>query len=158
MNKTIIVSNRLPVNLEYNDDQLIVKSSSGGLATGMKSVHSEGNGIWIGWSGLASDTMSAEQEVIVGEALAKEKCIQVPLSNYDINNYYLGFSNMALWPLFHYFQAYTSFELVHWESYVEVNQKFADVILENANDGDTIWVHDYQLLLLPELLRKRILR
>lgn len=155
MNKTIIVSNRLPVDLKYDEDQLVVKSSSGGLATGMKSVHKEGNGIWIGWSGLANEDMSDLQKAEVDAALAKEKCVQVPLSNNDIDNYYYGFSNTALWPLFHYFQAYTEFELNHWESYVEVNQKFADIVLENVNDGDTVWVHDYQLLLLPEMLREK---
>lgn len=155
MNKTVIVSNRLPVDLKYTENELIVKSSSGGLATGMKSVHSEGNGIWIGWSGLAEDALTNEQMREVDAALAKEKCVQVPLNKADIDNFYSGFSNSALWPLFHYFQAYTEFELSHWESYVEVNQKFADVILEHVNDGDTVWVHDYQLLLLPELLRKK---
>ena len=154
MNKTIIVSNRLPVDLKFDDEKLVVKSSTGGLATGMKSVHSEGNGIWIGWSGLAQEEVSDELQVEVDEALAKEKCVQVPLTNADIDNYYHGFSNSALWPLFHYFQAYTEFELNHWESYVEVNEKFAKVILEHVNDGDTVWVHDYQLLLVPELLRK----
>ncbi|MFA9193072.1 bifunctional alpha,alpha-trehalose-phosphate synthase (UDP-forming)/trehalose-phosphatase [Flavobacterium sp. FBOR7N2.3] len=154
MNKTIIVSNRLPVDLKFDDEKLVVKSSTGGLATGMKSVHSEGNGIWIGWSGLAQEEVSEELQVEVDEALAKEKCIQVPLTNADIDNYYHGFSNSALWPLFHYFQAYTEFEWNHWKSYVEVNEKFAKVILEHVNDGDTVWVHDYQLLLVPELLRK----
>lgn len=155
MSKTVIVSNRLPVDLKFEKEELIVKSSTGGLATGMKSVHSEGNGIWIGWSGLAEEDLSAKQEEQVIEALAAEKCVQVPLSEKDIELYYYGFSNMALWPLFHYFQAYTEFELTQWESYVEVNQKFADVVLEHVNDGDTVWVHDYQLLLLPELLRKK---
>lgn len=154
MNKTIIVSNRLPVDLKFEKDELIVKSSTGGLATGMKSVHSEGNGIWIGWSGLAEDEITEAQMLEVDQALAKEKCIQVSLNNYDLDNYYHGFSNTALWPLFHYFQAYTAFELEHWKSYVAVNQKFAEVILQQVNDGDTVWVHDYQLLLVPELLRK----
>ncbi|AWG22607.1 bifunctional alpha,alpha-trehalose-phosphate synthase (UDP-forming)/trehalose-phosphatase [Flavobacterium faecale] len=155
MNKTIIVSNRLPVDLKYIDDELVVKSSTGGLATGMKSVHSEGNGIWVGWSGLADEEMDENQKNAVDTALAKEKCVAVPLNNDDIENYYYGFSNTALWPLFHYFQAYTEFELTHWDSYVEVNQKFADVVLQQVNDGDTVWVHDYQLLLLPEMLRAK---
>jgi len=78
MNKTIIVSNRLPVDLKYDEDQLVVKSSSGGLATGMKSVHKEGNGIWIGWSGLANEDMSDLQKAEVDAALAKEKVCTSP--------------------------------------------------------------------------------
>lgn len=155
MNKTVIVSNRLPVDLKFDNEELIVKSSIGGLATGMKSVHSEGNGMWIGWSGLTEEEIESHQQEKVDLALANEKCIRVPLTAYDIENYYFGFSNNALWPLFHYFQAYTEFEHTHWESYKEVNQKFADVVLENVNDGDTVWIHDYQLLLLPELLREK---
>jgi len=153
MNKTIIVSNRLPVDLRYDDSQLHIKPSIGGLATGMRSVHSDSNGIWIGWSGLTEEEILPNRQEEVDKALAGEKCIRVPLTANDLENYYFGFSNKALWPLFHYFQAYTEFEQVQWESYKEVNQKFADVVLQHANEGDTVWIHDYQLLLLPQLLR-----
>ena len=154
MNKTIIVSNRLPIDLSFNNATLNVKSSVGGLATGMKSVHADGNGIWIGWSGLTEEEIPAGQLQVVEEALRREKCVMVPLTQYDLDNYYYGFSNKALWLLFHYFQAYTEFELIHWESYREVNRKFADAVIANANHGDTVWIHDYQLLLLPQLLRE----
>lgn len=155
MNKTIIVSNRLPVDLNFNNSTLNVKSSIGGLATGMRSVHAEGNGIWIGWSGLTEEEIPAGQQNLVDEALLREKCIRVPLTGEDLEHYYYGFSNKALWPLFHYFQAYTEFELVQWEQYIAVNRKFAEVVIANAAQGDTVWVHDYQLLLLPQLLRKQ---
>ena len=155
MNKTIIVSNRLPVDLRFENNKLISKASVGGLATGMKSVHSQGSGILIGWSGLTEEELGPGQAALVDHALEKEKCARVPLSAKDIDNYYYGFSNRALWPLFHYFQAYTQFELIHWESYKEVNRKFADVVISHAGSGDTVWVHDYQLLLVPELVRKQ---
>jgi trehalose 6-phosphate synthase/phosphatase len=90
MNKTIIVSNRLPVDLKFDDEKLVVKSSVGGLATGMKSVHSEGNGIWIGWSGLTDEQIEPERKNEVDIALTKEKCVSVPLTAYDIENYYCG--------------------------------------------------------------------
>ena len=96
MNKTIIVSNRLPVDLKFDDEKLVVKSSVGGLATGMKAVHSEGNGIWIGWSGLTEEEIEPKRQDEVNTALAKEKCIRVPLTAYDIEKYYYGFSNTAL--------------------------------------------------------------
>ncbi|WP_159023816.1 bifunctional alpha,alpha-trehalose-phosphate synthase (UDP-forming)/trehalose-phosphatase [Formosa sp. L2A11] len=155
MNKTIIVSNRLPLQVKLENSKLEIKPSIGGLATGMKSVHAEGNGIWVGWSGLTEDELTPELEKEVKEAVTKEKCVTVPLTTEDVDNFYLGFSNKTLWPLFHYFMEYTSFERSEWESYKEVNQKFADVILENVNDGDTVWVHDYQLLLLPKLIRDK---
>ncbi|KVV16244.1 bifunctional alpha,alpha-trehalose-phosphate synthase (UDP-forming)/trehalose-phosphatase [Flavobacterium sp. TMP13] len=154
MNKTIIVSNRLPVDLKYENSTLVAKGSTGGLATGMKSVHKDGNGIWIGWSGLIEQQINSSKAKEVDAILWQEKCVRVPLTQNDIDNYYYGFSNSALWPLFHYFQSFTEFEIEHWNAYKEVNEKFAAVILEQAKDGDTVWVHDYQLLLLPQLLRK----
>ncbi len=154
MNKTIIVSNRLPLDFTITDNKLTARHSIGGLATGLKSVHSEGNGMWIGWSGLAEGEVSEMLDEQVKEVLLKERCVGVPLTGNDIDNFYFGFSNNALWPLFHYFQEYASFEQEQWESYIAVNQKFADAVLKHAKDGDTVWVHDYQLLLLPGMLRK----
>lgn len=155
MNKTIIVSNRLPVHLKISKDTVQVNRSVGGLATGMRSVHQEGNGLWIGWSGLTQEEQSRSLEGKVSAALKAEKCVAVPLQASDIEFYYHGFSNSGLWPLFHYFQAYTAFEKSHWEAYRNVNMKFAEVVLKQAEDGDTIWVHDYQLMLLPELLKEQ---
>lgn len=155
MNKTIIVSNRLPLQVKLEDSQLEIKPSVGGLATGMKSVHADGNGIWVGWSGLTEEQLTPALQDRVNAEVQKEKCVTVPLTTEDVDNFYLGFSNKTLWPLFHYFMEYTTFERAEWESYKAVNQKFADVVLEHVNDGDTVWVHDYQLLLLPKLLRDK---
>ncbi|MCK7589982.1 bifunctional alpha,alpha-trehalose-phosphate synthase (UDP-forming)/trehalose-phosphatase [Subsaxibacter sp. CAU 1640] len=155
MNKTIIVSNRLPLQVKIEENQLNVTPSVGGLATGLKSVHSEGNGLWIGWSGVTDEELNDELAEKVKKAVTKEKCATVPLSQYDIDNYYLGFSNKTLWPLFHYFMEYTEFENEQWESYKKVNQKFADVVLEHTDNGDTIWVHDYQLLLVPKMIKDK---
>ncbi|WP_418509672.1 bifunctional alpha,alpha-trehalose-phosphate synthase (UDP-forming)/trehalose-phosphatase [Corallibacter sp.] len=155
MNKTIIVSNRLPLQIQIENNILKTKPSVGGLATGMKSVHEDGNGLWIGWSGLTEEELNEDLSNKVKNAVSKQKCATVPLTQYDVNNFYFGFSNKTLWPLFHYFMEYTEFENSQWESYKTVNQKFADVVLENINDGDTVWVHDYQLLLLPKLIRDK---
>ena len=155
MSKTIIVSNRLPLQISLNNDQLSVKPSVGGLATGLKSYHEDGNSIWIGWSGLTEEELDPSQDKKVKELVAKEKCATVTLNQNDLDNFYYGFSNRTLWPLFHYFMEYTEFEQEFWESYKEVNQKFADIVLEHVEDGDTIWVHDYQLLLLPKLLKDK---
>ncbi|HLT33777.1 MAG TPA: bifunctional alpha,alpha-trehalose-phosphate synthase (UDP-forming)/trehalose-phosphatase, partial [Aquaticitalea sp.] len=155
MNKTIIVSNRLPLQLKIEENELLISPSVGGLATGLKSVHSEGNGLWIGWSGLMEEELTQKWSKKVKQAVLKEKCATVPLTQHDIDNYYLGFSNKALWPLFHYFMEYTEFENDQWDSYKAVNQKFANAVLEHAEDGDTIWIHDYQLLLVPQLIKEQ---
>lgn len=153
MNKTIITSNRLPLQVNIKDQKLKITSSVGGLATGMKSVHAEGDALWIGWSGIPDEELDDNMSKQVNEAIRKQKCISVPLSAEDVEQYYEGFSNKALWPLFHYFMEYSRFDQEEWEAYKRVNQKFADVILEHIEDGDTVWIHDYQLLLLPELIK-----
>ncbi|WP_369992828.1 bifunctional alpha,alpha-trehalose-phosphate synthase (UDP-forming)/trehalose-phosphatase [Winogradskyella sp.] len=155
MNKTIIVSNRLPLQVSIQGNSLSISPSVGGLATGMKSVHAEGNGIWVGWSGLPENELSTTLSKEVQNKIQKEKCVSVPLTNDDIEDYYEGFSNNALWPLFHYFMEYTNFEQQEWEAYKRVNEKFAKVVIDNLEDGDTVWVHDYQLLLLPQLIKDK---
>ncbi len=155
MNKTIIVSNRLPLQVSIQENSFQVSPSVGGLATGMKSVHAEGNGIWVGWSGIPEGELNEDLSQKVQTQIRKEKCVSVPLTEQDIEEYYEGFSNRALWPLFHYFMEYTNFEQQEWEAYKRVNEKFAEVVLENLEDGDTVWVHDYQLLLLPQLIKDK---
>lgn len=155
MNKTIIVSNRLPLQISIEDDKLQVTASVGGLATGMKSVHAEGNGVWVGWSGITDEDLDEDLKTKVNAKIEEAKCRAVGLTESDIENYYLGFSNRTLWPLFHYFLEFTEFETEHWEAYKRVNQKFADVVLDTIEDGDTVWVHDYQLLLLPQLIKDK---
>lgn len=157
MNKTIIVSNRLPLQIQVEEDgEVTAKPSVGGLATGMKSVHRDSNGIWIGWSGVKDEDLTPEIEKKVNKAVESEQCVAVKLNEHDLDNYYYGFSNRTLWPLFHYFLEYTEFDKGYWESYVEVNKKFAEVVIAQAEEGDTIWVHDYQLLLLPALVKEKI--
>jgi trehalose 6-phosphate synthase/phosphatase len=155
MNKTIIVSNRLPLQIKLDGSELQVTPSVGGLATGMKSVHRDSNGLWIGWSGLTDEELHPELSKKVERAVSKEQCATVNLNKEDIKHYYYGFSNRMLWPLFHYFIEYTEFSMTSWEAYKRVNEKFAEVVIAHANDGDKIWIHDYQLLLLPQLIKDK---
>jgi len=155
MSKTIIISNRLPLKVKIENDELEVEPSVGGLATGLKSFHNEGKSLWIGWSGLVEEEISEDQGREV-EKLAKDaKCDVVSLNQQDLDCFYYGFSNRTLWPLFHYFMEFTEFEKDFWDSYKAVNEKFAEKALEHVEDGDTVWVHDYQLLLLPKLIKDK---
>ncbi len=154
MSKTIIISNRLPVQLQISEKGLNAVPSVGGLATGMKSVHQGKESLWIGWNGLTEEDTPTELENEIDQALAKLKCAKVNLNADEIEGFYFGFSNRTIWPLFHYFLEYTEFELSFWNTYKYVNQKFANAILENADESDTIWIHDYQLMLVPQMIRK----
>ncbi|KQC28743.1 bifunctional alpha,alpha-trehalose-phosphate synthase (UDP-forming)/trehalose-phosphatase [Flagellimonas eckloniae] len=155
MSKTIIISNRLPVQLQISDGGLTAIPSVGGLATGMKSVHSGGESLWIGWSGLTDEETPPELEADIDKALEQHACAKVNLTEKEMEGFYFGFSNRTVWPLFHYFLEYSEFELEFWNTYKAVNQKFADAIIEKSNEGDTIWVHDYQLMLVPQMVREK---
>ena len=155
MGKTIIISNRLPLQININDDELEVTPSVGGLATGLKSFHEEGDSIWIGWTGLAEEDIPEDLLPEVSKKAKQQDCIAVSLTTDEIDKFYYGFSNRTIWPLFHYFMEYTEFHPDHWDAYLQVNQKYADVVVDHLDDGDTVWVHDYQLLLLPDMIRKK---
>lgn len=150
INKTIIVSNRLPVKITERDGKYVLSPSEGGLATGLGSVYKEGNNIWIGWPGIE---VPPERQDEVRQQLAHLNLIPVFLTQEEINLYYEGFSNEVLWPVFHYLVTYAHFAQEYWDFYKLVNAKFREVVEQNLKEGDTVWVHDYQLLLLPGLIR-----
>ena len=155
MSKIHIVSNRLPVSISQNDDDFELVPSVGGLATGMRSIYKEYGGKWIGWPGIAADEITESETHKIDEKLVDESCLAVHLTKEEINLYYEGFSNNVIWPLFHYFAQFIEYNSEYWDAYQKVNQKFADKTLEVLNDGDTIWVHDYQLLLVPEMIKSK---
>jgi len=151
MSKTIIVSNRLPVRTTEKDGEYILAPSEGGLATGLGSIYRDGHNVWIGWPGLEVTEEKAQHRI--QQELATMNLKPVYLTQDEINNYYEGFSNETLWPVFHYMSTYARYEQSYWDCYYRVNEKFRDVILETAEPGDIIWIHDYQLLLLPGMIR-----
>lgn len=157
-NKTIIVSNRLPLNVSLpeneEENEIKILPSVGGLATGMKSIHQNSDSLWIGWSGIATDDIDESTRNKINKAIQQQKCISVDLTQDEVEDFYFGFSNDLLWPLFHYFTEYTHYKDEHWEAYKKVNRKFAEKVLEHLEDGDQVWVHDYQLLLLPQLIKE----
>jgi trehalose 6-phosphate synthase/phosphatase len=149
-NKTIIISNRLPIKISEENGEYMLSPSEGGLATGLGSVYRKGNNIWIGWPGI--DVPEDRQEEVTRKLVAYN-LIPVFLNAEEINFYYEGFSNEILWPVFHYLVTYAKFEEVYWGFYQSVNEKFRDIVLDNLKNGDTVWIHDYQLLILPSLIR-----
>ncbi len=155
MSKTIIISNRLPLQISIEDNNLEVTQSVGGLATGLKSFHRDGDSIWIGWTGLTEEEIPDDLAKNVKEKAREEACISVNLTEEEIEGFYYGFSNRTIWPLFHYFMEYSEAEQSFWEIYKQVNQKYADEVLRHYQAGDKIWVHDYQLLLVPNMIREK---
>ncbi len=154
MAKTIIVSNRLPVKIQMNEEGISYKPSEGGLATGLGSIYKQGGNLWIGWPGTYVDDLQTRDEIT--NNLKDENMSPIFLTKEDIRDFYEGFSNETLWPIFHYFMEYAEYERHLWEAYERVNQKFCEEIIKYAEPGDTLWVHDYQLLLLPQMIRDRL--
>jgi trehalose 6-phosphate synthase/phosphatase len=152
MPKTIIVSNRLPVKIKEEQGKLEYKPSEGGLATGLGSIYKEGNNLWVGWPGMAFTKSSIKEEVT--KNLKKQNMKPVFLSAQEIEDFYEGFSNETLWPNFHYFNQYAVYNEDLWTAYQKVNRKFAREVEDVLEDGDTVWIHDYQLLLVPQMIRE----
>ena len=153
MGKNIIVSNRLPIRISKLNNSFEFTTTTGGLATGMKSFHNENNSLWIGWPGIGIDEIDNNVWDTLNTSLKKGGFCPVNLNNSEINDFYFGLPNKCLWPLFHYFIEYSVFSKAHWETYVAINQKFAAAVLENISAGDTVWIHDYQLLLCPKIIK-----
>jgi len=155
MARLLIVANRLPVTVSATDTGVEVQRSTGGLATGLLGPHEQSDGLWIGWSGAPGD-LDATRQALLDEQLAAMRLVGVPLTSEQVTRFYEGFSNGVLWPLFHYLLEQIPLQVSDWEGYVEANKVFADVVAAHYQPGDLIWVHDYQLFLLPGLLRERL--
>lgn len=157
MSKVIIVSNRLPVSVKKVDGALTFSPSVGGLATGLSSYANNKNNIWVGWPGIASDELSDNDREAIVHELAKQNCSPVFLTKKQIDDYYNGYSNTVLWPLFHQMrsQDYPGSQRDRWyRSYWTVNRLFAEAVESSLIGNAQVWVHDYQLLLVPDMLRK----
>ena len=155
MSRLLIVANRLPITVQSTDHGVELERSSGGLATGLLRPHEQSEGLWIGWSG-APGQLTPEQQEALDRELAAQRLIAVPLSADQVTRYYEGFCNGVLWPLFHYLLDQIPLQGSDWDAYVEVNQRFAEAVAAQYRKDDLVWVHDYQLLLLPGLLRRRL--
>ncbi|HUU57470.1 MAG TPA: bifunctional alpha,alpha-trehalose-phosphate synthase (UDP-forming)/trehalose-phosphatase [bacterium] len=156
MPRLITVSNRLPITVSKKGDELSLRPSVGGLATGLASLYKSRAAAWVGWPGIASGRLDDGEKKEITRRLARDSCYPVSLSRYEIENYYQGYSNKTIWPLFHYFPLYTVYEKAYWNAYRRVNEKFRDAVVALAEPGDEIWVHDYHLMLLPGLLREAV--
>ncbi|HER10049.1 MAG TPA: bifunctional alpha,alpha-trehalose-phosphate synthase (UDP-forming)/trehalose-phosphatase [Bacteroides sp.] len=155
MNRLFIVSNRLPVSVTQSKDGIKVRPSVGGLATGMKSIYKEMESTWVGWPGIDRSYLTGEDEKSVAGQLEKEHCQPLYIDKKDMDAYYYGFSNKTIWPLFHYFPQYTVYDRDYWEAYRKVNRMFADKLESMIRKDDHIWIHDYHLLLLPNMIKEK---
>jgi trehalose 6-phosphate synthase len=169
--RLIIVSNRLPITIKRQEGgQYQVNKSSGGLVTGLSGLDQEADHTWYGW--LGQSVPADDSKELQSRLKEQHKAIAVTLDDDLAESHYNGFSSMCttpdplffqltshpsdstLWPLLHY-QGCFSFSRGDWKAYEEVNQIFSARLAADCEDGDIVWIHDYHLLLVPELLRKQ---
>ncbi len=151
----VVVANRLPVDQERLPDGTATwRRSPGGLVTALEPLLRRRRGAWVGWPGVVDDAVDddvvPDQEPLVQDELELRP---VRLSSDDVAQYYEGFSNATLWPLYHDVIVKPIYHREWWERYVEVNRRFAEATSRAAARGATVWVQDYQLQLVPKMLR-----
>ena len=151
--KIVIIANRLPVKIERSDEGFTIERSEGGLATGLGSLETEAEKYWVGWPGIHTDDETERQQIT--EKLHELNFHPVFLSDEQISNYYEGYSNSTIWPLCHYFFSYIEYKAEYWAAYREVNALFSRESHPFIENDDIVWVQDYQLMLLPKLIRDK---
>lgn len=150
--KLIVASARLPVTMSRRQDGWEVVPSTGGLVTALKAVAERRPFTWLGWPGTH---VPESEHKAVEKQLAQHGSVPVYIGKSDITGFYEGVSNRLLWPLFHNLGERTHFDRASWRAYQKVNSMFAEAIAKVAEPNDVVWVHDYQLALVPEMLRRR---
>ena len=144
----VIVANRLPVDrVELPDGSRGWRRSPGGLVSALDPVMRRNDGVWIGWpGGTETDLEPFEDDGL--------SLVPISLSEQDVEEFYEGMSNATLWPIYHDVVAKPEFHREWWDTYVDVNRRFTEKAAEVAEQGATVWVHDYQLQLVPQMLRE----
>jgi trehalose 6-phosphate synthase/phosphatase len=146
----VIASNRLPVRFTVNGDQVELEHSAGGLAAALSAVR--GDAVWIGWPGtVVPEPLQPE----VRARLDADNLVPIFLSADEEEDFYGRVCNDTLWPLLHYFGDRLRLTPEAWQRYVHVNERFADAILERSGPESRVWVHDFHLMLVPAMLRRR---
>lgn len=154
MGKIIFVSHRLPVNILRHNGEFYYTASSSEVASCLYPLFNQDENLWIGWPGTEIRDPEERGQLIM--ELSEKKMNPIFLNQTEVDHYHGGFCNETLWPAVHSFTQYINYNDEYWEAYVKVNQKFCDAIIKKAKPGDKIWIHDYQLMLLPEMIRKKM--
>ena len=155
MKRLILASNVLPVNITRKNGNYQIKKADEQTISGLQDFYSECESRWIGLTNFENHNFTPEQISRLEKELSPHQCIPVFPRAHDRNLYSHGFSRNTLWPLFHYFTEHVTYSEVSWKAYVKVNKLFASKILETIEEGDTLWIHDYHLLMLPQMIREQ---
>ncbi len=153
MSRLFIVSHRLPFTASFENDELRLKSSMGGLASGLLPLLGK-DVCWLGWDGI-HQKLNKQQRVQVQDAFRQEGCESLRLPSRAHHAFYNEVSNGVFWPLYHNQTGHLPLTLPHWSDYQLINRLFAERLTQLVRPGDTVWIHDYHLQLLPKMVRDR---
>jgi len=155
----IVVSNRQPYAHDYDGDEITVDAADGGLTAGLEPFIQDGGGTWVAWGDGDADehVVDENDRVRIPPDDPNYTLRRVWLSDDDVRDYYYGFSNRVLWPLFHGLPEKLRYERRYWQRYRAVNEQFADVVVEEAREANApiVWFQDYHLALAPRMARRR---
>ena len=151
--RLLVVSNRLPLTTRRSGNEWRAERSSGGLVAALSPVMERARGMWIGWPGDAPAGDAAGREALLRSWEKQHRFVSVDLPPKVTRAFYEGYSNNTIWPLLHGFPTLVSFDHETWVAYRDANERFAAAILERSRPGDLVWIHDYQLMLVPAMLR-----
>jgi len=155
MGRLIVVSNRLPLSIrKTRDGGWRSEPTSGGLQSAMAPILQRRGGVWIGWPGYGPRTSDEQWNDHVARWKKDHGYVAVDLPSDLARKFYQGYANQTLWPLFHSFTTRFDYDADLWAAYVAANRRFRDAVLEELEPGDTVWIHDYHLMLLPRMLRE----
>ena len=159
--RLVMVSNRLPVSVEMEGDSIRYNETTGGLVTGLSSFLAsldqlplfKKKHLWVGWPGVSVEP--SKQKALSEKILSEHGAYPVYLTQEEMDQFYLGFCNKTIWPLFHSLTSLAVYDEAMWQVYRRVNERFCDTLLDVLKPDDLVWIHDYHLMLLPRLLKDR---
>ncbi|MBS3765164.1 trehalose-6-phosphate synthase [Candidatus Bipolaricaulota bacterium] len=154
--RLIVVSNGEPYQHIHSDEGIKQEKLAGGLTTGLDPMMKNSNNLWIAWGRGEADfeVTDDEDKIVVPDEEIGYTLKRLELSREEINGFYYGFSNSTLWPICHSFPHKANLDGENWKIYKEVNRRFAESALEEYRPGDKIWVQDYQLALVPSMIKR----
>ena len=156
--RLFLASNQIPVHTEKTKDGFEITSTDEFMVSGLDQFYDKYQAKWIGLTGLEGDELSRRDMQYLESQLLDYKCVPIFPDPVDYEQYLHGFSRNTIWPIFHYFTQNTEYDDKEWAAYVRVNRQFAEKILQLADDGDTVWIHDFHLMLLPDMIKERMPR
>ncbi len=155
MKRLILASNQLPVSIKHRGKEFAIKKTDEQTISGLQDFYASYHPVWVGLTGIENHNFTAREMGELEHQLIPFNCVPLFPKSHDHQQHLHGFSRNTIWPLFHYFTDYVTYSEVWWKAYTRINRMYAEKILQIINDGDILWIHDYHLMVLPQMIREQ---